>query len=324
MNAATAADRRTELTFVKTMQNNTFLSRLLYAGIIACTVTILGSLYFMYRPFTPGDILRAAGSTKIYVSEHASSFADACSDRLDAFHSARVAENRQTADAVLPDEPVPLAASVSDTGEEIPYIEESTRLGDVSELDYDEAPTLDSAYIVMLDTGCGPMLYYNQGDSRWRGFLYGGNDRMSKYGCGPAAVAMLVNSFTETSVTPVEMAQWSADNGYYALHGGSYHALIPEALKAYGLNVTSVTDYSREHAEELLSSGHILVALMGRGSLTQGGHFVLFTRLLEDGNIRIADPANYENCMQEWDLDQLLSELKKSYDDGAPLWAVLP
>ncbi len=306
------------------MRNNKLFSGLLYAGIFVCTATILISLYVMYRPFTPEDVLLTARSAKAYISEHVSSFADTCFDRLATSQSDPGGKSMQMADVSLSDEPTPLAESIPDTGEDIPYIEESARLGDVSELDYEDAPTLDSAYIVMLDTGCGPMLYYNQGDSRWRGFLYGGYDRMSKYGCGPAAVAMLINSFTETSVTPVEMAQWSADNGYYALHGGSYHALIPDALEAHGLDVTSVTDYSREHAEELLSSGHILVALMGRGSLTQGGHFVLFTKILDDGNIRIADPANYENCMQEWDLEQLLSELKKSYDDGAPLWAVQP
>ena len=75
---------------------------------------------------------------------------------------------------------------------------------------------------------------------------------------------------------------------------------------------------------DLLSSGHILVALMGRGTLTANGHFVLFTRLLNDGKISIADPASYENCTLEWDLEQLLKELKKSYDSGGPLWAVKP
>ncbi|MDE6895715.1 MAG: C39 family peptidase, partial [Lachnospiraceae bacterium] len=114
----------------------------------------------------------------------------------------------------------------------------------------------------------------------------------------------------------------ASDNGYYALHGGSYHSLIPDALEAYGLQVESVTDRSYEHAAELLSSGHILVALMGHGTLTENGHFVLFTKLLDNGKIYIADPVSYENSTLEWDLAQLLSELKKSYDSGGPLWAV--
>ncbi len=145
---------------------------------------------------------------------------------------------------------------------------------------------------------------------------------MNKYGCGPTAVSMIINSFSDTPVTPTTLADWSTENGGYALHSGSYHSLIPDALTAYGFDVESVTDRSYEHVSDLLSSGHILVALMGKGSLTKNGHFVLFTKLLDNGEVRIADPANYENCSKDWDLEQLLSELKKVYDNGAPLWSV--
>ena len=135
---------------------------------------------------------------------------------------------------------------------------------------------------------------------------------------------MVINSFSPYPVDPTDLAEWSAENGYYALHSGSYHDLIPESLEAYGLTVKSVTDRSTENVSELLSSGHILVALMGQGTFTRNGHFVLITKLLDNGNVTIADPANYENCTMEWDLSLLLKELKKSYDCGGPLWAVEP
>lgn len=203
---------------------------------------------------------------------------------------------------------------------------EIRELGDISELnmEYSPIPT-DSIYSAMLDTAMGPMLYYCQGDRRWADYLYGGADPMKKYGCGPTAVAMVINSFSpsaETAITPVDMADWAAENRQYAPGGGSYHSLIPKALSAYGFEVESVKDRSVGHVTELLSQGNILVALMGKGSLTQNGHFVLFTGLTESGNITIADPNRYENCLKEWDLEQLLSELKESYDSGGPLWVV--
>lgn len=221
----------------------------------------------------------------------------------------------------------PADAAASDTesaAEEAPYIEFTGEQGDVSSLQAEYSDPGDQVYLYMLDTSCGPMLYYHQGDIRWGDFLYGGYDPMSAYGCGPTAAAMVINSFSEASVDPTDIAAWASENGYYALHSGSYHSLIPDAMEAYGLQVESVTDRSSEHVSELLSSGYILVALMGRGTLTQNGHFVLFTKLLESGNISIADPVNYEHCTMEWDLAQLLSELKKSYDSGGPLWAVRP
>ena len=85
---------------------------------------------------------------------------------------------------------------------------------------------LDAA---ILDTSMGPMYYYNQGDTRWSSYLYGGSDPMLQYGCGPTVAAMLISSFTNDgeAITPVTIADWSAANGYYAPQGGSYHSLDP-------------------------------------------------------------------------------------------------
>ena len=147
---------------------------------------------------------------------------------------------------------------------------------------------------------------------------------MKKYGCGPTAVAMLVSSFSLEggTVNPQDMAEWAAANGHFATHSGSYHSLIPESLSAFGLQVDSVTDRSAENAAELLRTGHILVALMGKGSLTKNGHFIVIAQLCPNGNVYIADPASYENSTKEWDLQQLMDELKDAYDSGGPLWAV--
>lgn len=290
-------------------KNKNLLPFLLLLGIITCSTILLASLFMMYRPFTAEDVLRQAETVRTCISRQFASFAESILSRMDTSGSSTPAD----------------APVIRDIGEEpVPYIEFSGESGDISSLQAEYNDPVDQIYLNMLDTGCGPMLYYHQGDIRWGDYLYGGYDPMSKYGCGPTAVSMIVNSFGDSPVDPADIADWASENGYYALHGGSFHSLIPDALDAYGLQVESVTDRSYEHVAELLSSGHILVALMGRGTLTENGHFVLFTKLLEDGKIYIADPVNYENCTLEWDLTQLLSELKKSYDSGGPLWAVSP
>lgn len=177
-------------------------------------------------------------------------------------------------------------------------------------------------YTAMLDTALGPMMYYNQGDSRWADYLYGGEDPMIQYGCGPTAVAMLINSFSAVTVTPVEAADWASANGCHAPQGGSYHNLIRDSLSAYGFKVQPVRDRTPENTAALLESGHILVALMGEGRFTDNGHFLLITELVDENHVRIADPNNFDNCQKDWNLSELLSELKKVYDHGAPLWAV--
>lgn len=264
------------------------LYKLLVGGAIASSATLLVSLFTYYQPSAVKNLVQSARTVTDGVSQ--------------LFHKDESAQKQ----------PV----------ESVPHLVSSKELGDISQLNMNTSETQDSIYMVMVDTSLGSMLYFNQGDSRWAEYLYGGSDPMKKYGCGPTAVAMVVNSFASESVTPVELADWSAANGYYAPNGGSYHSLIPNSLSHFGLKVDSVKDYSGGYVSELLRNGHILVALMGKGALTNNGHFILITRILDNGNVQIADPNSYENSSKEWNLDQLLSELKGSFDSGGPLWAV--
>ena len=181
-------------------------------------------------------------------------------------------------------------------------------------------------YNVYLDTALGPMSYYNQHDSHWGSYLYGGKDSISKYGCGPTTAAMIVSAFGNVngSITPKEMANWSAAYGYYAPKSGSYHDYIPAVLSAFDLIVDSVSAENRTPAgiADLLNNGHILVALMGKGALTNGGHFIIITKQNPNGTVSIADPNSYPNTQKEWDPAQLMRELKKNYDAGGPLWSI--
>ena len=279
------------------------MQKLITGGVILSTTTLVISLFAYFQPFSVNDITQ--------VIHH--SIDDGRSD------SALTGASNQISAAS------PSPGPTADASESVPYLESTRELGDISDLSLEESyEDKISVYSVMLDTSMGPMLYYNQSDIRWADYLYGGEDPMKKYGCGPTAVSMLVNSFSPTSFgsTPVELADWAAANGEYAAHSGSYHSLIPNALSAFGLEAESVKDHTYENAADLLNTGHILVALMGKGSLTKNGHFILITKMLDNGNVHIADPNSYDNSTKEWSLEQLLSELKESYDCGGPLWAV--
>lgn len=271
------------------------------AGILISSLTMISSLSVYMGP----DIIEKAALTAQNISLRMSQATDSHPD-AGAGGPAEGEEEQET-------DPQP----------SIPFLESSQELGQVEELGMEKGPEQgDAAYSVMLDTSIGPMLYYNQADSRWGNYLYGGQDPMKKYGCGPTAVAMIINSFSPAPITPVTAADWAAANGCYAPQGGSYHNLISDALSSHGIPVESVKHRTADNASSLLDSGHILIALMGKGALTDNGHFILITENLDNGNVRIADPNSYENSTKEWNLEQLMSELKQSYDSGAPLWAV--
>lgn len=265
--------------------------KFIIGGIIISAATLVFSLLALYRPYAAGEAV--------------------------------IANETESIPVLTSPDLSPTGSPTANTTEQVPDLVSTSELGNISDLSADfSSPNQDQTYSAMLDTALGPMLYYNQGDRRWGDYLYGSSDPMKQYGCGPTAIAMLVNGFSSGSATPVEIADWAADSGYYAPQGGSYHSIIPDGLSHYGLSVASVKDRSYDNAARLLRTGHILVALMGKGSLTQNGHFILITRILDNGNVQIADPNSYDNSTKEWDLEQLLSELKHSRDSGGPLWAV--
>lgn len=278
-------------------RKNSVAENLLIGGIAVMAMAIIVSLFSYFQPFTWDDVKNSAYAIVHDIQERRKERRE----RLAAQSQESIAEE-----------------------ETMPHIVLSADLGDTA--DFNAEPVFpdqeDSIYSCILDTALGAMLYYNQGDLRWKTYLYGGSDPMSRYGCGPTCVAMLINSFTSESVTPIEMADWAAQNGCFARKGGSFHCLIPDSLSAFGLQVDSVTEYTAENAAQLLQTGHVLVALMGKGSLTNNGHFIIIAQLKENGNVYIADPANYENSTKEWNLQQLMDELKRVYDSGGPLWAV--
>ncbi len=291
------------------------LEQMVTGGIVAASLSMTVSLTVYFRPFLSENVFPA-------VKTFCSHTADTVTDTLSNLFAAPAKAEEPAYPAT--DAAQETTAAVPDMQEEISYMDHSAELGNIADMSAEPVypPQEDAIYSCILDTSLGPLIYYNQGDIRWKEYLYGGYDRLAKYGCGPVCVAMLINSFTATPVSPVEMADWSANNGYYARQGGSYHGLIPGSLSAFGLKVESVTQRTADNVRELLKNGHVLVALMGRGALTQNGHFIIIAQISPSGNVYIADPASYENSTKEWDLELLVSELKKSYDSGGPLWAV--
>lgn len=180
----------------------------------------------------------------------------------------------------------------------------------------------EGKYDVMLDSVAGPITYYNQGDARWGNYLWGGKDPLSIYGCGPTIMAMLITSLTGNQVLPIDASNWAAANRCWAPGDGSYHCLIKDASSAFGLEATPIRDYSVSGIQQALDSGHLVVALVRKGHFTQSGHFLLITRMTEEGKVRIADPNSYENTTMDWDPSIILKELNRNSSSGGPLWAI--
>lgn len=175
----------------------------------------------------------------------------------------------------------------------------------------------------ILTGGIIPIVYYNQGDERWASEAYG-SDHIGGYGCGPTTMLMAVSSMTGLESDPVQMALFASRHGYWAKNSGSYLSIVNGIATEYDLTAASIESYTVEDVQNALLSGNLLVALMGPGHFTKGGHFILLRGITLSGSILVADPNSRERSLSEWDPQLILDELSSSTAHGAPLWVISP
>lgn len=118
------------------------------------------------------------------------------------------------------------------------------------------------------------------------------------------------------------MAEWAYKNGYRCEGSGSYHSLIPEGARHYGLSVEGATRYEGQKIADALASGKLVVAIMGPGHFTTSGHFIVLRGVTSEGKILVADPASVNRSNQEWDLSIVLDEPRRGAAAGGPFWLI--
>lgn len=173
----------------------------------------------------------------------------------------------------------------------------------------------------LLTGGDVPVIYFNQTDPAWSDQLFG-RDPIGAYGCGPTAMAMVVSTLTDETVDPAEMAAVAAGAGYWSRGCGSALSIVPGIARQYGLDCTSLPVSDPAALEAALFEGGFVVALMGPGHFTRGGHFVLLHSLSGDGTVLVTDPNSRVNSLTRWDLSFIRSELSAGRGAGAPLWLI--
>ena len=143
---------------------------------------------------------------------------------------------------------------------------------------------------------------YLQTDARWKSKPYrvtGEQSTIGSAGCGPTCAAMVISTLTGKTLTPVDTCDWSIRHGYKALNQGTYYSYFVPQLKAYGIQckqmlgsrILNQPQHSiHEQVKRYLSQGYYVIALMGPGTWTKSGHFVLVWDW--DSKVRICDPAS--------------------------------
>ena len=174
-------------------------------------------------------------------------------------------------------------------------------------------------YAEILNSRLGPITYFNQSDYRWAKHKYGKSTPMYSAGCGPTTMAMVIDTIDpDNYITPDKMANIAYLKGCYIDGGGSTHNIVKKCADEYNIPVRAISA-SADNIKNSLDNNKLVVALVGRGKFTEGGHFILITSMDKNGKLSIADPISIENTHKKWDANFIISQLKKSASSG-PLW----
>ena len=171
----------------------------------------------------------------------------------------------------------------------------------------------------LLTGGAVETVYFNQGEDPWAQGSYG-PDSIRGYGCGPTSMAMLISSMGNTILDPLQAAQEAYEDGYCAPGSGSYLSIVEGMAADHGLRADGSLTMTADDLRRDLASGHLFVALMGKGHFTNGGHFILLRGVTLEGKVLVADPNSRERSLAAWDPELILDELSASRSNGAPLW----
>lgn len=135
--------------------------------------------------------------------------------------------------------------------------------------------------------------YFNQEDERWVGLPYKTSDNpLGKTGCGVTDMAMIQSTMKELDINPIEMAEYSIENGY--CDNNTTTEFFDEVVKdeRYKLNVQKFNCDDISKVKRLLNGGkHIAVALMRPGDFTTEGHYLVLY------GIETINGINYFNAL---------------------------
>jgi hypothetical protein len=147
---------------------------------------------------------------------------------------------------------------------------------------------------------------YKQYDAKWASIDYsavGEVNTIKSAGCGITCSAMVIATLKNKSITPVDTAKWSKSRGYKIKAQGTAYSYFKPQLAEYGINCTmmnSTNVYKNKSAAvhktvlSELQKGNWIIAVMGVGRWTKGGHYVL-CYAYDSGLVYINDSASIAN-----------------------------
>ncbi len=147
-------------------------------------------------------------------------------------------------------------------------------------------------------------IYYMQTDPKWASHNYsakGEHKTIGSSGCGITCSAMVIDTLRNkkyTPVTPITTADWSMAHGYKICGQGTAYSYFVPQFKVYNIKSQQLNTYTLYHKPnsaihtqvvDELKKGNLVIACMGPGNWTKGGHYILAYNI-KGSQVYINDP----------------------------------
>ena len=143
---------------------------------------------------------------------------------------------------------------------------------------------------------------YKQGDPKWSSIMYSNHNNKSQTignsGCGPTSCAMVVATWSDASITPVEMCKLAVDTGYRKASGGTDRGFCKYVFEHFKGFSKFVRTSSSTTLFAALQEGALAVCSMNSGDShfwTTGGHYIV-ARGIDATYVYANDPAKYSTA----------------------------
>ena len=155
---------------------------------------------------------------------------------------------------------------------------------------------------------------FMQWDKRW-GYKKYGNSVAALTACGPVCLSMVAYYYTsDNNMSPDKIMDFALKNDYYTKGVGSKWTLISKGGEQLGFIVDELP-LDENVMIKALNDGKPIIAVMGAGSFTTTGHFIVFTDY-SDGAFSVNDPNSHKNSNTKWYFDDIKDEFKNLWSIG--------
>ncbi len=155
---------------------------------------------------------------------------------------------------------------------------------------------------------------FMQWDKRW-GYKKYGSSVAALTACGPVCLSMVAYYYTsDNNMSPDKIMDFALKNNYYTKGIGSKWTLISKGGEQLGFSVKELP-LDENVMIQALNEGKPIIAVMGAGSFTTTGHFIVFTDY-SDGGFSVNDPNSYKNSNKKWEFEDIKDEFKNLWSIG--------